>query len=222
MRGDRQNQSMAIHPCPSRRLKLIVLSSVVKNELPMSMRCEIQQRRLLVVLVKRLMPNHLKPWPQAVESDVMPIFKEVMLCICINGQHVITPQPKLTCYVQRGPRFVGPTFWYTDRYDKRSGKRRQIPTHDHRGILSLPSRCKQRGLDKPRNFIISSRTTTHHPPSLADNSLSSSVLHTHRDSQPNKIKHHALQHRRMNYAQYLHAVLLSAGCLARVNKQTIP
>src|SRR5271157_2531650 len=208
MRGDRQNQSMAIHPCPSRRLKLIVLSSVVKNELPMSMRCEIQQRRLLVVLVKRLKPNHLKPWPQAVESDVVPIFKEVMLCICINGQHVITPQPKLTCYVQRGPRFVGPTFWYTDRYDKRSGKRRRIPTHDHRGILSLPSRCKHRGLDKPRIPIISSRATTHHPPSL--------------DSQPHKTRHDGLQHRRMNYAQHLYSVLLSAGCLARVNKQTIP
>jgi hypothetical protein len=121
----------------------------------MSMRCEIQQRRLLVVLVKRLMPNHLKPWPQPVESDVMPIFKEVMLCICINGQHVMTPQPKLTCYVQRGPRFVGPTFWYTDRYDKRSGKRRQIATHDHRGILSSPSRCKHRGLKKQSDIVIS-------------------------------------------------------------------
>ena len=167
----------------------------------MSMRREIQKRRLLVVLVKWLMPNSLKPWPQPVESDVMPIFKEVMLCICINGQHVITPQPKLTCYVQRGPRFVGPTFWYTDRYDKRSGKRRQIPTHDHRGILSLPSRCKHRGLDKPRNFIISSKATTHHPPSLADNSLSSSFLHAHRDSQPHKTRHYALQHRRANYTQ---------------------
>src|ERR1700730_4873639 len=182
MRGDRQNQSMAIHPCPSGRLKLIVLSSVVKNKLPMSMRREIQQRRLLVVLVKRLMPNHLKPWPQPVESDIMPIFKEVMLCICINGQHVITPQPKLTCYVQRGPRFVGPTFWYTDRYDKRSGKRRQIPTHDHRGILSSPFRCKHRGLDKHRDFIISIRETTYNPPSRADNPLWSSFLHTCTDT----------------------------------------
>ena len=187
----------------------------------MSMRREIQQRRLLVVLVNRLMPNHLKPWPQPVESDVMLIFKEVMLCICINRQHVITPQPKLTCYVQRGPRFVGPTFWYTDRYDKRSGKRRQIPTHDHRGILSLSSGCKHRGLYKSRNFIISSKATTHHPPSLADNSLSSSFLHTHTDSQPHTIRRYALQHWRMNYAQHLQAVLLSAGCLARVNKQTL-
>ena len=150
----------------------------------MSMRREVQQRRLLVVLVKRLMPNHLKPWPHPVESDVMPIFKEVMLCICINGQHVITPQPKLTCYVQRGPRLVGPTFWYTDRYDKRSGKRRQISTHDHRRILFSPSRCKHRGSKKPSDIVISITLTTYNPPPLAKNTLWPRLLHTNRHHQP--------------------------------------
>ena len=164
----------------------------------MSMRREIQQRRLLVVLVKRLMPNHLKPWPQPVESDVMPIFKEIMLCIRINGQDVVTPQPKLTCNVQRGPRFVGPTFWYTDCYDKRSGKRRQIPIHDHRGVLSSPSRCKQRGNKNPSDIVKSIILRIYNPPSLADNPLWSRFLHTHKYSEPHTTTCHTSQHGRTN------------------------
>src|SRR5271165_1859857 len=74
---------MAIHPCPSCRLQLIVLSSVVKNKLPMSMRREVQQRRLLVVLVRLRDRTALATSSRknsTLESDVVYILCIAFMC----------------------------------------------------------------------------------------------------------------------------------------------